>query len=260
MTDTGLQILTDRELSVLSGVRHGFFTRNGGVSDGIYSSLNVGYGSNDATDKVTKNRQIIIDSLGATSLNSVFQVHGKRVERVDGSWAGGETPRADAMVTKKSGIAIGILSADCAPVLFCDPKARIIGAAHAGWRGALAGVVEATINEMCKIGAHPDSIIAAIGPTIGPNSYEVSEIFLKPFLDQNQKNAAFFSEASRAAHFLFDLPGYILSLMKDQGLDKVNWTGHDTYADNERFFSYRFGYIHEQPDYGRMLSAIMIEK
>ena len=260
MTDTGLQILRDRGLSVLSGVRHGFFTRNGGVSDGIYASLNVGYGSNDATDKVTKNRQIIIDSLGATSLNSVFQVHGKRVEYVDGSWAREETPRADAMVTDKSGIAIGILSADCAPVLFCDPKARIIGAAHAGWRGALTGVVEATINEMRKIGAQPDSIIAAIGPTIGPNSYEVSETFLEPFLDQNQKNAAFFSEASRAAHFLFDLPGYIISLMKDQGLDKVSWTGHDTYADNERFFSYRYGYIHEQPDYGRMLSAIMIEK
>ncbi len=260
MTDTGLQTLIDRELSFIRGVRHGFFTRNGGVSDGIYASLNTGYGSNDEAYKVTENRQLIIDSLGATSLNSVFQVHGKRVERVHRSWAREATPRADAMVTNKPGIAIGILSADCAPILFCDPKARIIGAAHAGWRGALAGVVEATINEMCEIGAQPDSIIAAIGPTIGPVSYEVSETFLRPFLDQNHKNVAFFSEASRAGHFLFDLPAYIISLMKAQGLDKVSWTGHDTFADSERFFSYRYGYIHGQPDYGRMLSAIMIEK
>ncbi|MBC26099.1 MAG: polyphenol oxidase [Rhodospirillaceae bacterium] len=260
MTDPVSQILTDQELSFLRGIRHGFFTRNGGVSNGIYASLNAGYGSNDETSKVTENRQLIIDSLGATSLNSVSQVHGKRVERVYGSWAKGATPRADAMVTNKPGMAIGILSADCAPILFCDPKARIIGAAHAGWRGALAGVVEATIDEMCEIGAQSDSIIAAIGPTIGPRSYEVSEKFLKPFLDQNQKNAVFFREASRAAHFLFDLPGYITSLMKDQGLDKVSWTGHDTYADNERFFSYRYGYTHGQSDYGRMLSAIMIEK
>ena len=260
MIDLGLQTITDRKLSVLRGVRHGFFTRNGGVSDGLYASLNVGYGSNDAIYKVTENRQKIIAFLGATSLNCVSQVHGKRVERVHEEWTREVTPRADAMVTNKPGIAIGILSADCAPILLCDPKAGIIGAAHAGWRGALAGVVEATINEMCEIGAQPDSIIAAIGPTIGPDSYEVSETFLKPFLDQNHKNVAFFSEASRAGHFLFDLPAYIISLMKAQGLDKVSWTGHDTFADSERFFSYRYGYIHGQPDYGRMLSAIMIEK
>ena len=258
MVLSDLQVLTEKKLSNVKGIRHGFFTRKGGVSDGIYSSLNVGYGSNDTPCNVTKNRQIIIDTLGAESLNSVYQVHGNKVVRVYNGWSQEGGPKADAMVTDKPGTALGILTADCAPILFCDPKTKVIGATHAGWRGALAGVAEATIEAMCKIGAQPNNMIAAIGPTIGPRSYEVSASFLKPFLEQDRRNSIFFQNATQAKYFLFDLPSYITSLIKKKGLTNVRWTGHDTFADKDRFFSYRYSRFRGQEDYGRMLSVIMI--
>lgn len=259
MGDAALSVLTDSTLAAVDGVRHGFFTRKGGISEGIYASLNVGHGSDDDTEKVSENRRRAAEFLGADHLVSLYQVHGNAVIRADQAWTRDASLEADAMVTDRPGIALGILSADCAPILFCDPNTGIIGAAHAGWRGALGGVAEATLSEMVTMGAHRRSIIAAIGPAIGPASYEVSEEFLGPFLDQDPKNRLYFRAASRDGHFYFDLPGYIAKLLAAQGVGRVRWTGHDTCTEEDLFFSYRRGCLNGEEDYGRLLSAIVIE-
>jgi polyphenol oxidase len=239
------------------GVAHGFFTREGGVSTGIYASLNCGGGSGDDRDAVAENRRRAATMLGVApdALATNHQVHGIRVTTLVRPITG-ERPRADAMVTRERGLALGILTADCVPVLFADGEAGVIGAAHAGWRGALAGVLEATVSAMAALGAEPQRIRSGLGPAIGPASYEVGPEFPAPFLAQDPANARFFVAAG--AKFHFDLPGYVRARLSALGLAVINSTGGDTAADPQRFFSYRRSCLAGEADYGRLLSAIAL--
>ena len=251
-------MIRDSALGAAASVRHGFFTRRGGVSGGLFASLNCGYGSNDDTDAVTENRARAMArlDLAGEPLVTCYQIHSATVARVEAPWAPGDAPRADAMVTRAPNIALGILTADCAPVLFAAPG--VIGAAHAGWRGALAGVLEATVAAMADLGAAPDSIHACVGPAIARESYEVGPEFPAPFLDQDPDNAALFRPGARAGHALFDLAGYAARRLGRLGLAGVTVLDHDTYRDSERFFSYRRGVHRDEPAYGRGLSAIAL--
>jgi YfiH family protein len=242
------------------GIRHTFFTRLGGVSEGIFASLNCGFGSGDAEARVSENRRRAAAALdlAADQLVTCYQVHSPRVAVVERPWRREDRPRADAMVTHMPGIALGILTADCAPVLFADAAARVIGAAHAGWRGAVGGVLEATVAAMSKLGAAPQRIAAAIGPCIAQASYEVGPEFPAPFLAENLANAALFVPAARAGHFLFDLPGYVAQRLARLGLARIARTGGDTAAEPGRFFSYRRSCLLKEPDYGREISAIAL--
>ena len=198
---------TDKMLAQ-DNVVHGFFTRRGGVSEGIYNSLNCGQGSDDNTDAIEQNRQIIADQLGALHLISVYQIHSDQCVTVDEPWTVENRPQADAMVTDKSGIALGILTADCAPILFTGQKSDgspVIGAAHAGWKGAIGGVLSSTIETMCDMGAELKTIKAAIGPCIGKRSYEVDEMFMNRFLQQDDQNEKFFTLSKNEGHFLFEI-------------------------------------------------------
>ncbi|HEV2549339.1 MAG TPA: peptidoglycan editing factor PgeF [Stellaceae bacterium] len=241
-------------------IRHGFFTRQGGVSEGIFASLNCGFGSSDDAAKVAENRVRAMAVLGLSGdrLATCYQVHSAEVVVVDRPWPRDQRPRADAMVTRTPEIALGILTADCAPVLFADAEARVIGAAHAGWRGALSGVLEATVEAMKKLGATPPRIHAAIGPCIGWNSYEVGPEFPAPFLAENAANASFFRPAPREGHFLFDLAGYGAARLKRLGLAPIETIPGNTAAEAARFFSYRRSCRRKEPDYGRELSAIAL--
>ena len=248
-------------LADLSGVQHRFFTRQGGVSAGLYSSLNCGYGSGDDPENVRENRRRVAASFGcgAEDLLTVHQIHSTDVLTVgDQRWSSPGAPRADALVTDRPGVVLGVLAADCAPVLLADPQARVIGAAHAGWKGALAGVVEATVSAMEKLGARRERISAAIGPCIGRESYEVGPEFPAPFLERDEADAAFFRAAPRAGHFLFDLAGYLARRVGKAGV-AVEATGHDTLAGDADFFSYRRNTLKGVRDYGRGLSAIALE-
>jgi polyphenol oxidase len=242
------------------GIRHAFFTRDGGVSEGIFASLNCGLGSGDDKDKVLENRRRAAAALDRATdeLVTCYQVHSPQVAIVDRPWRREDRPRADAMVTRMAGIALGILTADCVPVLFADAEARIIGAAHAGWRGAVSGVLEATVTAMTNLGAAPKRIAATIGPCIAQPSYEVGPEFPAPFLAEDAANAAFFVAAARAGHFLFDLPGYVARRLGRLGLKRIARTGGDTAAEPDRFFSYRRSCLEKEPDYGREISAITL--
>ncbi len=255
-------VLEAPELARLDGVRHGFFTREGGVSDGIYSSLNCGYGSNDDRAKVAANRAAAAAAIDARpeALVTAYQVHGIDVAVVTSPWTHGNAPKADAMATARPGIMLGVLTADCAPVLLADGEAGVIGACHAGWRGALAGVTEATVAAMERLGARRDRIIAAVGPCIGRASYEVGPEFPQPFLDQAAANQRFFAPAARAGHWMFDLAGYVAAGLAAAGLAAVGCSELDSCADADRLFSYRRATLRGEPDFGRGLSAIMIEE
>lgn len=235
---------------------HGFFTREGGVSTGSYESLNCGPGSKDAAEAVAENRRRVAASLGAQTLLSLHQVHSAEVVAVDAPFE--EKPKADAMVTATPGIALGVLSADCAPVLFEDARAGVIGAAHAGWRGALAGVTDATIAGMEGLGADRARIRAAIGPTISQRAYEVGLEFMDEFLAEDQDNARFFAGGA-GDRMQFDLPGYLLTRLREAGVE-ADWSGHCTYADPVKFYSYRRSVHEGAPDYGRMIAAICIPR
>lgn len=241
-------------------IRHAFFTRAGGVSDGIFASLNCGFGSSDDAAAVTENRRRVAAMLGVepNGLLTCYQIHSPEVVTVDRPWPRKDHPRADAMVTRQPGLALGILTADCAPVLFTDPAARVIGAAHAGWRGAVGGVLEATVAAMTALGASPARISAGIGPCIAQRSYEVGPEFPAPFMAEDVENAEFFIPAPRAGHFLFDLVGYVTLRLKRLGLARVDYAGGDTAADADRFFSYRRSCHQKEPDYGREISAICL--
>ena len=243
-----------------NGIRHGFFTREGGVSEGIFASLNCGLGSGDDADSVAENRRRALAALqlAGDRLATCYQVHSAGVVVVDAAWPPAERPRADALVTRRRGVALGILTADCAPVLFADAEAGVIGAAHAGWRGALSGVLEATVAAMAGLGAAPARIHAGIGPCIAQPSYEVGPEFPAPFLAADPANAGFFRAAPRAGHFLFDLAGYAARRLSLLGLGRVERTGGDTAAEAERFFSYRRTCLRGEKDYGRELSAICL--
>jgi YfiH family protein len=248
-------------LKALTGLRHGFMTREGGVSEGIYASLNCGFGSNDEARRVAENRRRAAGRLDlpATALVTAYQTHSTRVADVTQSHAPDDAPEVDAMVTDRPGIALGILTADCAPVLLADPDSRVIGAAHAGWRGALSGIVAETIAAMERKGARRARIVAAIGPCIGPDSYEVGPEFPAPFLAQDPQNARFFRSATRAGHHLFDLPAYVEAQTRAAGIAGVERVPADTCAEPDRFFSYRRTVQQGLRDYGRLVSLIALE-
>ncbi|MFL5157142.1 MAG: peptidoglycan editing factor PgeF [Microvirga sp.] len=242
-----------------SGIRHAFFTRQGGVSDGIYASLNGGIGSSDEPAKVQENRRRMAAALGAKhdALISVHQVHSPDAVIVEGPWRG-ERPKADAMVTATPGLALGITTADCGPVLFADAEARVIGAAHAGWRGAVTGVLESTLTAMERLGARREKIVAVLGPTISQNAYEVGPDFIRRFAEEAPGHVRFFREAEKPDHAMFDLPGFIGARLEAAGVGEFINLGLCTYFDEERFFSYRRTTHRKEPDYGRLISAITL--
>ncbi|QWG12415.1 peptidoglycan editing factor PgeF [Bradyrhizobium sediminis] len=248
-------------LAAIPGLRHAFFTREGGVSGGIYGSLNGGVGSNDDPAHVEENRRRMAERLGVTPEHflSVWQTHSPDVVVTSGPWQGTTRPRADAIVTRTEGIAIGATAADCGPVLFVDPNARVIGAAHAGWKGALTGVLESTIEAMEKLGAERGRLIAAIGPMIRQPSYEVGGEFVERFIEADAEHALFFIPSVREGHSMFDLAGFIRMRLENAGVPMIDDTGIDTYSD-ERFFSYRRSVHRKEPDYGRHVHSIALER
>jgi hypothetical protein len=249
-----LEIITSESLGP---VRHGFFTRRGGASSGVFAGLNCGAGSSDQSEIVAINRNRVADAMNVPSdrLVSVHQVHSAKVEVVDGPLSIPK-PQADAMVTKTPGVALGVLTADCQPVLFADQKAGVIGAAHAGWRGALDGVLEATVDAMVALGASRETIKAVIGPSISQRAYEVGPEFLDTFLAEDPQYARFFVNGVEDK-FHFDLPGFGLHRLRSAGVD-AEWTRHCTYSDADRFYSYRRATHAREADYGRLISAIRL--
>ncbi|MFD1329560.1 peptidoglycan editing factor PgeF [Mycoplana ramosa] len=241
-----------------SSVLHGFFTRRGGVSDGIYAGLNVGLGSADDRERVIENRARVGQWFGAIPdrLATVHQVHSPDVVTVDENFSG-ERPTADALVTATPGLVIGVLTADCGPVLFADPDAGVIGAAHAGWKGALAGVLENTVAAMEKLGASRSRIVAGLGPSISRRHYEVGPEFVERFLGTNPAYAEFFSPSERQGHAMFDLPGLTLKRLAEAGIEAEN-LDICTYPAEADYFSYRRTVHRKEPDYGRQISAIML--
>ncbi len=258
-----MQPLHNLTVPALAGdprIRHGFFARRGGVSGGIYASLNCGFGSNDYAADVAENRRRVAHALDMadTSLVTVHQIHSPDVVTVTAPWQPAQAPRADAMVSDRPGIALGVLTADCAPVLFADPAAGVVGAAHAGWRGALDGVIAATVAAMAALGARRHRICAAIGPCIAQPSYEVGGGFPAPFLAADATNDRFFIAAARPDHWQFDLPGFVLSQLAQAGIADPTNLGEDTYPAPELYFSYRRATHNAEPDYGRNLSVIAL--
>lgn len=243
-------------LSTLEGIRHGFFGRKGGVSTGLYESLNIGQGSEDDVQAIRDNRELIRNALGAEKLLSCFQVHSAKVVTVTEPWQ--TRPQADAMVTDHPGLALCILSADCVPVLFADETAKVIGAAHAGWKGALGGVCEATIDAMEAIGANRENIQAAIGPAIQQESYEVGPEFRDTFVGEHEWTDRLF-KAGRDDRSHFDLTGYVQAVLLREGLSSVDNLGHDTCALEDDYFSNRRRNHRGEDDYGRNGSVIMLE-
>ena len=247
-------------LAGLVRIRHGFFGRAGGVSEGVYASLNCGFGSGDEPERVAENRaraarRADVDPAGLLTL---YQTHSPRVAVVETPWRREDAPQVDAMVTTQPGLALGILTADCAPVLFADVDAGVIGAAHAGWRGALDGVLEATLAEMRRHGAAPERTVAAIGPCIQQASYEVGPEFRARFVAADAGNARFFAAGARAGHYQFDLPGYVAARLAGAGLIRIERLDRDTCAEAENFFSYRRNTLEGRRDYGRNISLIAL--
>lgn len=254
------QFVTSPSLAVLPGVRHAFFTREGGVSQGIYATLNGGRGSADSDAHVIENRLRMTAALGVADgrLATPHQIHSAIAVIADEPWSKGEAPQADAVVTSIPGLAIGIGTADCGPVLFADPDAGIIGAAHAGWKGALGGILGSTVHAMEKLGARRGSITAALGPCLRKQSYEVGEEFVAAFESADPGNVRFFVPGASEGKSMFDLGGYIVSRLLELDLARVEDLGLDTYADETRFFSYRRATHRKEPDYGRLIAAIAL--
>jgi len=244
--------------NLLAGARHGFFTRRGGASSGIYAGLNCGPGSSDQREAVALNRARVAETLGVTPprLLSLHQIHGTDVA-VAGPEGWSERPRADAAVTADPSVALGVLTADCAPILLHDPEARVIGAAHAGWRGALAGVVETTLDAMENLGARRASVNAVVGPTISQRAYEVGPEFLDAFRAEEQGFERHFAPG-QGDRLHFDLPGFVLARLRAAGVAEAAWVGACTFSDPDRFFSYRRATHAGEPDYGRLISAIRL--
>lgn len=238
-------------------VRHGFFTRKGGASSGIFSGLNCGPGSSDLSEVVVINRNRVADAMGVAQdhLISIHQVHSADVVHVTAPMA--DRPRADAMVTRTPGLALGVLTADCQPVLLADATGGVIGAAHAGWRGTKDGVLEATVEAMVTLGAQRDRIHAVIGPTISQSAYEVGPEFFDAFTDDDRSYARFFAQGP-GDRLLFDLPAFGLSRLRAAGVGHAEWTRHCTYRDSERFFSFRRTTHAGEADYGRLISVIRL--
>ena len=244
----------------LTGIRHGFFTRAGGVSSGLYASLNGGVGSQDDAGKVLENRARMAAALGVEPrrLLTAYQTHSPNVVVAEAPWTTENRPRADAIVTRMRALAIGVTTADCGPVLFAEPRAGVIGAAHAGWRGALTGVIEATIAAMERLGAAQRQIRAAIGPMIRQGNYEVGPDLVERFRADDPASSRFFGPAKRDGHAMFNLAGYIAARLKRAGITEVEDVGLCTYADPEQFFSYRRTTHRAEADYGRHVNAIAL--
>ncbi|MEM8555119.1 MAG: peptidoglycan editing factor PgeF [Pseudomonadota bacterium] len=251
-----LEIIT---ADALTPFRHGFFTRKGGASSGIFQGLNCGFGSSDQAQVVEINRSRVVHALGGTSedLATVHQCHTARAVTVTRDSVQ-TREEADAVVTQEPGLVLMILTADCAPVLFADAKAGVVGAAHAGWRGAIGGILEATIEAMESLGADRSTTKAVVGPTISQKAYEVGPEFRERFLDASGANGRFFVAGQREGKFQFDLPCFAKNILRDAGVAHVEWSQHCTYSDPERFFSYRRSVHDAEPDYGRLASAIRI--
>jgi polyphenol oxidase len=251
-------ILTAANLSA-PDIAHGFLGRQGGVSTGIYQSLNCGPGSQDSRDAVMENRKRAIAALAsASTLVTLYQIHSAEAVTVSQPWEIGQNPKADAMATDRPGLILGILTADCAPILLADEEAQVIGAAHAGWNGALAGITDSVLAAMARLGARPERIRAAIGPCISQAAYEVGPEFEPRFHAADPANARFFAPSSRAGHWRFDLPAYVAHRLKQAGVVSVEALDACTYARDTEFFSYRRTTHRKEPDYGRQLSAIAL--
>jgi YfiH family protein len=244
----------------LAGVAHAFFTRQGGVSTGIYGGLNTGTGSGDSWTAVLENRARTARWLGVTAdrLVTPHQVHGTDAVVVEEAWAPGMGPKADAVITRRPGLAVGVGSADCGPVLFADPQARVVAAAHAGWKGALSGILEATVAGMERLGAERGRIVAVLGPTISVRAYEVGPEFVARFMATDPEYEQFFRASDRPGHSFFDLPAFIVARLNSAGVEQAHSVGLCTYGDDARFFSYRRATHRGEPDYGRLLSAICL--
>lgn len=245
-------------LKALPGIRHAFFTREGGVSEGIYAGLNGGTGSRDDQDRVAENRARMAASLGvpAGHLLTAWQIHSPDCVVADIPWD--ERPKADAVATATPGIAAAVSIADCGPVLFADPEARVVGAAHAGWKGAVGGVLDSTLARMEELGARRERIVAAIGPLIRQPSYEVGPDFIEKLTALDAANERFLIASERAHHARFDLPGYIAARLAGLGVGTIDDLGLDTYSDEARFYSYRRATHRNEPDYGRLVAAITL--
>jgi hypothetical protein len=244
----------------LKGLRHGFFTRQGGVSEGLYASLNIGLGSHDDRERVLANRGRVAAELGVPAGHLVmpYQIHSPDVAVIDRVPRDDARPQVDALVTRTPGLAIGVSTADCGPILFADPQARVVGAAHAGWKGAFGGVIEATVAAMEREGAERDSITAVLGPTISRQSYEVGAEFHERFVNADPDHARFFEPGDSPGHHWFDLPAFILMRLARCGVGTAVNLDLCTYRDEERFFSYRRTTHRREPDYGRLVSAIAL--
>jgi YfiH family protein len=255
---SALPVLTSPLLD-LPGIRHAFFTRAGGVSTGIYESLNVGRGSGDDPADVTENRRRAAAHFGlpAQALSTAYQIHSSTALIADRPW-GDERPQGDAVVALTPGVLCGALAADCAPILLADPDARIVAAVHAGWKGALGGVAEAAVGAMRGLGAEPGRIVAVVGPCIGPRSYEVGLEFLAAFEAADPDHGRFFAPGAAADRPMFDLPAFVLSRLRAAGVQTCEWIGCDTCAEEDRFYSNRRAFRRGEPDFGRLLSAIVL--
>ena len=242
-----------------AGLRHGFFTRQGGVSTGLYEGLNTGVGSNDDPAAVAENRRRVAAHLGGTAddIAACYQIHSAVTRVAEAGWKGGR-PEGDAVVSAAPGVVCAVLTADCAPVLLADPEAGVVGAAHAGWKGALGGIIHSTVAAMQALGARPDRIVAVIGPCIAQASYEVDADFHDRFDHHDPGSGRFFAPGAGPDKRLFDLPGYGLWRLEQAGVGDAAWTGDDTRTDAARFYSNRRAYLNGEPDFGRLMSAISL--
>ena len=257
MTDE-TPVLQSGRLAALPGIRHAFFTRRGGVSSGLYESLNVGRGSGDRPEDVEENRRRVAAHFGGPPppLLTVYQTHSAIAHVAETPWTA--APEGDAVVSRTPGLVCAALAADCAPVLIADPLAGVVAAVHAGWRGALGGVVASAVETMEGLGARSARMVAAIGPCIGPDSYEVGPEFLERFVADSPTNEIYFLSGARPDKRRFDLPSYVLARLREAGVNHAEWIGRDTCAEADLFFSNRRAVLRGEPDYGRLISAIML--
>ena len=242
-----------------AGVRHGFFTRQGGISTGIYDSLNTGVGSDDDSAAVAENRRRIAEVMGGIpdDLAACYQTHSAMTHLANEGWRG-DRPEGDAVVTQTPGVICAVLTADCAPVLLADAEAGVVAAVHAGWKGALGGIVQSAVEAMTRLGARPDGIVAVVGPCIAQASYEVGSDFRDRFVHADPDSARFFTGGGAIDKHQFDLPGFVLHRLEQAGVGDAAWTGDDTCADETRFFSNRRAFQRGEPDFGRLMSAIRL--
>ncbi len=249
--------ITCPKLSTTPFINHGFFTKNGGVSEDIYASLNCGYGSGDDFAKVSENRRRVAEKMAGGKLCTVHQIHSAAAIIVETPWEHKDAPQADALVTSKPNIILGILTADCLPILFADSKNHVIAAAHAGWKGAFSGIIETTLTKMYNLGAENSEIMATIGPSISKDSYEVGAEFFDNFIKQSPINSQFFIPQND--RYLFDLAAYAEHRLSQAGISQINIIAKDTYSNDNEFFSYRRSCKHSDPAYGRQISTIMLK-